>query len=103
MNWLSIKRITHLEVGRFLALMLIAWLPFIGGPRLPSLLLAIMGIWLLWTQRATLFASVAIRRLLVIFALLWIPMVLSVPTSSDWHQSGMIARQQHAIAPAHRR
>ena len=39
MNWQTVRQITHVEIGRFLALMLVAWSPFTGGPRLPSLLL----------------------------------------------------------------
>ena len=63
MNWQALERITYVDIGRFLALMLVAWSPFSGGPRLPSFLLAVMGAWLLWTRRPEVLASVAVRRL----------------------------------------
>ena len=91
LNWQAVKNITHGELGRFLALMIIAWSPFSGGPRLPSLLLALMGVWLLATQGRRLFQSIAIRRWCVIFGLLWLPALLSIPASFVWQRSAGIA------------
>ena len=90
LNWQAVKNITHGELGRFLALMIIAWSPFSGGPRLPSLLLALMGVWLLATQGRRLFQSIAIRRWCVIFGLLWLPALLSIPASFVWQRSAGI-------------
>lgn len=91
MNWQTVKQISHREIGRFLALMMIVWSPFTGGPRLPSLLLAGMGLWLLLRRREALTGSRALRRWGWLFALLWIPVVLSVPGSFDWQRSTSIA------------
>ncbi len=91
LNWQAVKNITHGELGRFLALMIVAWSPFSGGPRLPSLLLALMGVWLTATQGRRLFQSIAIRRWCVIFGLLWLPALLSIPASFVWQRSAGIA------------
>ena len=91
LNWQAVKNITHGELGRFLALMIVAWSPFTGGPRLPSLLLALMGVWLLVTQGRRLLLSTAIRRWCVIFGLLWLPALLSIPGSFVWQRSAGIA------------
>ena len=56
--------------------MIVAWSPFMGGPRLPSLLLAMIGVWLIATQRQQLFDSRAMRRWLWVFGLLWLPALL---------------------------
>ena len=68
-------------IGRTLALLLVFWSPFSGGPRVPSLLLAVLGLWLLAIQRGGLFTVQAQRRWGVIFLLLWLPMLLSLPGS----------------------
>ncbi len=91
MNWQSIKNITHVEIGRFLALMLVAWSPFMGGPRLPSLLLALMGLWLVVMRRQTLIDNPSLRRWAWVFGLLWIPMVLATPNAIEWQRSAGIA------------
>jgi O-antigen ligase len=91
LNWQAVRQITHVEIGRFLALMLIAWSPFTGGPRLPSLLLAGMGLWLLVTRRGELAGQRALRRWWWVFGLLWLPVALSVPGSLDWQRSASIA------------
>jgi O-antigen ligase len=91
LNWSTLRNITYTQVGRFLALMLVAWSPFMGGPRTPSLLLAGMGGWLLWTRRASLIDSVALRRWSWVFLLLWVPVTLSVLGSVDWQRSASIA------------
>lgn len=90
MNWQVIRNLTHVQVGAFLALMVVVMMPIIS-PRLPSVLLGLMSGWLIWTLRASLLASVAVRRLIGIFALLWFPMLLSIPTSLDPRYSTMVA------------
>ncbi len=91
MNWQTVRNITHVEIGRFLALMLVAWSPFMGGARLPSLLLALMGLWLVVARRQTLIDNPALRRWGWVFGLLWIPMVLTTPNSLEWQRSSSIA------------
>ncbi len=66
-----------------LTFMVMAWAPFFGGPRLFSFLLALVGIGLLWKERATIWQQPAVRRLAVIFLLLGIPMLISLPGSYD--------------------
>lgn len=90
MNWLAIKKIGAIEIGMFLALMLIVLSPHLS-PRLPSALLGLLGGWLIWKQGATLFASETARRLAIIFALLLIPILASIPTSYDWRHSSLVA------------
>lgn len=91
MNWQAVRNITPIEIGRFLALVLVAWSPFMGGPRLPSLLLALMGLWLVVTRRQELISNSAIRRWWWVFGLLWVPVALSVPGSFEWQRSAGIA------------
>lgn len=91
MNWQAVRQVTHVEIGRFLALMLVAWSPFSGGPRLPSLLLAGMGLWLLVTRGKELLRTRAMQRWWWVFGLLWLPVALSVPGSLDGQRSAGIA------------
>ncbi len=67
-------------LSRFLGLMLVAWQPFISGARLPSILLLLLGIWMLRRKRID-FSSAAARRLGIVFLLLGIPVLLSIPGS----------------------
>jgi len=90
LNWQGIRNPTLVQVGAFLALMVVVMMPIIS-PRLPSVLLGLMSGWLIWTQRTSLLASTAVRRLMGVFALLWIPMLLSIPTSFDPRYSAMVA------------
>lgn len=89
MNWLAIKKIGAIEIGIFLALMVIVLSPHLS-PRLPSALLGLLGGWLIWKQGATLFTSETARRLAIIFALLLIPILASIPTSYDWRHSSLV-------------
>ena len=89
MNWRAIKNITAVQIGMFLALMLIVLSPHIST-RLPSALLGLFGVWLVWTGRISPFAGTAVRRLTLIFALMLVPILLSVPTSLDWHFSALV-------------
>lgn len=91
MNWPAIKALGFEPWARFLALMIVAWSPFSGGPRLPSLMLAAMGGWLLWRRRAALWESLAVRRFALIFVSLWVPVLWSVPFSFDVKGSAKIA------------
>jgi len=85
------------QVGAFLALLIVLFLPNYGiekygpSPAVPAFLLTLMGMWLLWRQRTTLFASVAQRRWLAAFLLLFLPVLLSVPGSLDLRVSASIA------------
>lgn len=60
--------------------MLVAMQPFSGGPRPASILLLLLGGWLLFGKRID-FRDQAIRRLATIFLLLLVPMLLSFPAS----------------------
>lgn len=68
------------HTARFLGFMLVAWQPFISGARLPSILLLLLGIWLLRRRRID-FSSAAAKRLGMVFLLLGIPVLLSIPGS----------------------
>lgn len=67
-------------LARVLGLLLVAWQPFISGPRLPSLALLLLGAWMLLKRKIDLMAQSA-RRLGLIFMLLLIPVLLSLPAS----------------------
>ncbi len=69
------------------AFLVIAWSPFNGGPRVPSLLLALFGAWQLIAQRALLWRSVPVQRWALVFLLLWVPILLSMPDSLDMRRS----------------
>lgn len=62
----------------FLAVMIVGWSPFSGGARLPTLLLAIVGGYLLLTSLPVLNRQRAVRRWSTVFLLLWLPMWLSL-------------------------
>lgn len=87
MNWQTIKNLTYVQIGAFLALLMVVFLPNFGikkygpSPVVPALLLFGLGVWLLWRERATLLADRAIRRLATVFLLLLVPMLLSIPGS----------------------
>jgi O-antigen ligase len=65
------------------AVMIIAWSPFSGGARLPTLLLAVVGAGLLLAKFSALRAQRAVRRWTVVFLLLWLPMWLSLMHAFD--------------------
>lgn len=67
-------------LARILGLLLVAWQPFISGPRLPSVVLLLLGVWMLLRREIDLTAQPA-RRLIKIFLLLLIPVLLSIPAS----------------------
>lgn len=65
------------------AVMIIAWSPFSGGARLPTLLLAMVGGGLLLVKLSALREQRAVRRWTVVFLLLWLPMWLSLLHAFD--------------------
>lgn len=75
-----IRSITPEKGARFLGLMLVAWQPFTSGARLPSVLLLLLGVWLLFHKRIDL-GEHAVRRLAIVFLLLLGPILLSLPGS----------------------
>jgi O-antigen ligase len=85
-NWQAIKQLRHEQVGAFFALLIVVLHPFFG-PRAPSVLLMLFGIWLVFRERRQLFEPPAQRRWVVVFLLLFIPVLLSVPGSYDLKQS----------------
>jgi O-antigen ligase len=66
-----------------LAVMIIGWSPFSGGARLPTLLLAVVGAWMLLAAFPMLKKQLAVRRWTCVFLLLWLPMWLSLFHSVD--------------------
>ena len=82
----------HFTTGVFLlTFMVMAWAPFFGGPRLFSFLLALVGIGLLWKQRDTIWQQPGVRRLAIIFLLLGIPILISLPGSYDFKGTLVVA------------
>lgn len=75
-----IRSITPELVARFLGLMLVAMQPFSGGARGPSVVLLLLGVWLLFKKRIDLGEDAA-RRLAAVFLLLLVPVLLSLPAS----------------------
>jgi O-antigen ligase len=66
-----------------LAVMIIAWSPFSGGARLPTLLLAIVGAGLSLARFSDLRKQRAVCRWTAVFLLLWLPMWLSLLHAFD--------------------
>lgn len=96
MNWLAEKRVNIVSMGALFALLIVFFSPNFGlkhgvSPTLPSVLLAFMGIWLALRERVAVLASTAQRRWLLIFALLFVPMLISIPNSYDVQLSAGIA------------
>ncbi len=83
MNWHALRAEWPLLVGRLAALMVVAWSPFPGGPRVPSAVLALLGLRLLWQRRGALLERRPMARWCTLFALLWVPVALSLITSED--------------------
>jgi O-antigen ligase len=85
-NWQAIKQLRHEQVGAFFALLIVVLHPFFG-PRAPSVLLMLLGMWLIFRERRQLFQAPAQRRWVIVFLLLFVPVLLSVPGSFDLKQS----------------
>ena len=81
MNWSALRPSTE-RLAAFLGLMLVVWQPFSGAARVPSLLLLFLGAWMLWKRRIAL-ADMAVKRLTLVFLLLFVPALLSIPLSYD--------------------
>ncbi|MEW5967269.1 MAG: O-antigen ligase family protein [Pseudomonadota bacterium] len=75
-----IRSITPDLAARFLGLMLVAMQPFSGGARGPSVVLLLLGGWLLFKKRIDL-GEDAVRRLAAVFLLLLVPVLFSLPAS----------------------
>lgn len=60
--------------------MLIAWQPFTSGARLPSFLLLLLGGWLLFKKWID-WSDQSVQRLGIIFGLLLLPILISIPGS----------------------
>lgn len=96
MNWQAVRSLTIVQVGALLALLIVAVMPNFGlkygaSPALPALLLAFLGGWLLWKERARLFEAPAARRLTLVFALLLLPVLISIPESYRPRVSASVA------------
>lgn len=96
MNWQRIKNLGYIQIGTFLALLIVAVMPNFGlkywpSPALPSALLAFLGVGLLWKHRQELWATPAAHRLTLVFAFLLVPVLISVPTSYDLRYSLSVA------------
>jgi len=70
--------------------MLVAWQPFTSGARLSSILLLFVGGWLLLKKRINL-GDEAVRRLGIIFIMLLVPALISMPGSFNLHGSVNVA------------
>jgi O-antigen ligase len=68
-------------LGALLGFLIVFWSPLPGGARGPSVLLALLGLWFLARRRGGLFAVRAQRRFGLIFLLLWLPVLMSLPLS----------------------
>lgn len=91
-----LKNLSYVQVGAFLGLLIVAVMPNFGlkygaSPALPSGLLAVMGIWLSWKHRRALWATPAAGRITVVFALLFVPALISIPSSYDLRYSLSVA------------
>jgi len=79
----------HARFGALLALLIVVFSPnynivkFGPSPAVPAFLLAMLGGWLLWRERTQVFAKPAMRRWAIIFLLLFVPVLVSVPLSHD--------------------
>jgi O-antigen ligase len=84
------SRITPERTARFLGLLILAWQPFTGGARFPSFLLVLLGGWLLFKKQIDWRAQ-AVQRLGIIFMLLLVPILMSIPGSFNLTGSVKVA------------
>lgn len=71
------------QVGLLFTALIVFWSPFSGGARLPTLLLAILGLVYLVVYKTKAYQQVEVKRWSVVFVLLWAPMWMSLLTSID--------------------
>ena len=81
-----LKNLSYIQVGIFLALMIVAVMPNFAlkygpSPALPGALLGLLGIWLFWRHRQELWLTPAAGRLTIVFLLLLVPVLISAPAS----------------------
>ncbi len=86
MNWPSFLPQVHIPdwrhgLGLAAAVMLFAWHPFSGGPRVPMLILVSLGVWLWWTASVRLRGDTVQRRWGLVVLCIGLPVLLSLPTS----------------------
>lgn len=87
MNWQAIRNISAGQIGAWLALLIVLCSPNYGiekygpSPAVPGFLLALTGMWLVWRDRRAVFAGRAQRRWAIVFALLFVPVLVSIPGS----------------------
>ncbi len=100
MNWPGadgLKRTVRATFGNaaglaaFLGFLIVFWSPLPGGARGPSAALALLGLWFIVKRRGTLFATRVQRRFGLIFLLLWLPVLVSLPMSLNPRRSLDIA------------
>jgi O-antigen ligase len=84
------SRITPERTARFLGLLILAWQPFTGGARFPSFLLILLGGWLLFKKQID-WRDQAVQRLGIIFMLLLVPILMSMPGSFNLTGSVKVA------------
>lgn len=72
------------NLGVWLGILIIAWSPFSGGARLPTLLLAMLGLACVGMHFSKLILQPSVRRWTTVFLLLWGPMWLSLWHAQDW-------------------
>ena len=95
--WERLRELTPMQVGAVLAVLIVAFSPNYGiqklgpSPAVPAFLLALLGLWLVWRERMALFSVPAVRHWLVIFVLLFVPILVSVPGSLKAGTSAAIA------------
>lgn len=92
MTWRIVKNPAHIQLGVVLALLIVAVMPNFAlkygpSPALPSALLVMLGGWLLWRQRQELWSTPAAGRVTLVFTLLLVPALISVPASYDLRYS----------------
>jgi O-antigen ligase len=84
-------------MGTILALLIVVFLPNYGvekygpSPVVPAFFLCLLGIRPVWRERLALFASTAQQRWVVVFLLLLVPVLLSIPGSFSPRMSASIA------------
>jgi len=77
----SLKKLNRTEWISALLCSALVWnQPFISGPRIPSLILAIVGIYL-WIQKDRFGLPLERRKLFLLWLLMWLPGLISLPGS----------------------